>query len=71
MEHFRKSLQYKFESELSDGGVPLVFRLPNGVKLTHKFDVSTKVCTQISFHLNGYVPEFHPGTISYTCTGAV
>ena len=35
----RESLQLKFEVVHSDGGVPFVFRLPNGEKLMHKFGV--------------------------------
>ena len=40
-----QNLQHKFEAQQSDVGAPLVFRLPNGEKLTHNFDMScsTKV----------------------------
>ena len=46
LQQLRESLKPKFESVDIDGGMPIVFELPNGEKLTYNTDImscSTKV----------------------------
>ena len=45
LQQLRESLKPKFESVHTDGGMPIVFELPNGEKLTYNSDMScsTKV----------------------------
>ncbi|CAI8044573.1 hypothetical protein GBAR_LOCUS24703 [Geodia barretti] len=53
LQQLRESLKPKFESVDTDGGMPIVFELPNGEKLTYNTDImscSTKMLYEYVFY---------------------
>ncbi|CAI8029824.1 hypothetical protein GBAR_LOCUS16928 [Geodia barretti] len=70
LQQLRESLKPKFESVDTDGGMPIVFELPNGEKLTYNTDImSCSTKTVEGIEVGGYyiqVDTSSGGTLGFT-----